>query len=118
MELFSDKPALAAAALTRLAAADAEDGEPKAGRLQVFLSDLIVRNGPGIMEQVAIELARQHLATLDRLAAVTGRPAARYLDEIELGAAMDETLDGGQLGAGGPPPVLGFDDDPGLAGRD
>lgn len=92
MELFSDKPALAAAALTRLAAADAGDGGRLTGRLQVFLTDLIVRNGPAIMEQLAVELARQHLATLDKLAARTGRPAERYLDEIELAAAMDETL--------------------------
>jgi hypothetical protein len=101
MELFSDKPAPAAAALTRLTAADGGAGGQLTGRLQAFLSDLIVRNGPGIMEQLAIELARQHLATLDTLAAQTGRPAERYLDEIELAAAMDETLDGGQRAAGG-----------------
>jgi hypothetical protein len=95
MELFSDRPAMAAAALTQLAAADAEAGGRLAGRLQVFLSDLIVRNGPAIMEQLAIELARQHLASLDRLAAATGWPAARYLDEVELAAAMEETPDSG-----------------------
>jgi hypothetical protein len=101
MELFSDKPALAAAALTRLAAADARAVGRVRGRLQAFLSDLIVRNGPSIMDQLAIELARQHLVTLDKLAAQTGRPAERYLDGIELAAAMNETLDGGQRAAGG-----------------
>ena len=87
MELFSDKPALAAAALTRLVAADIETKGRPAGSLQAYLSDLVVRNGPSIVE----ELARQHLATLDRLAKATGRPAARYLDEIELAAAMEES---------------------------
>jgi hypothetical protein len=47
------------------------------------------------MEQLAIELARQHLASLDRLAAATGWPAAKYLDDVELAAAMDETPDSG-----------------------
>jgi hypothetical protein len=113
MELFSDRPAMAAAALTRLAAADAEAGGRLAGRLQVFLSDLIVRNGPAIMEQLAIELARQHLASLERLAAATGWPAARYLDDVELAAAMDETLDGGRPGGGGLSPAPDFDGAPG-----
>lgn len=110
MKLFSDKPAMAAAALTRLAAADAEAGGRLAGRLQIYLSDLIVRNGPAIMEQLAIELARQHLASLDRLAAATGWPAARYLDDVELAAAMDETPDGRRPGGAGFPPVSGLDD--------
>lgn len=92
MELFSDKPALAAAALTRLVAADARSHGRPAGRLQAYLSDLVVRNGPSIVEQLAIELARQHLATLDRLAQATGQPAARYLDELELAAAMQESI--------------------------
>ena len=92
MELFSDKPALAAAALTRLVAADARSQGIPAGRLQAYLSDLVVRNGPSIVEQLAIELARQHLATLDRLAQATGQPAARYLDELELAAAMQESI--------------------------
>lgn len=92
VELFSDKPALAAAALTRLVAADARSQGIPAGRLQAYLSDLVVRNGPSIVEQLAIELARQHLATLDRLARATGKPAARYLDELELAAAMQESI--------------------------
>ncbi|MGN7199486.1 hypothetical protein [Arthrobacter sp. SAFR-044] len=92
MELFSDKPALAAAALTRLVAADIEAKGRPAGSLQVFLSDLVVRNGPSIVEELAIELARQHLATLERLAQATGRPAARYLDELELAAALEESM--------------------------
>jgi hypothetical protein len=117
MELFKDRPAMAAAALTRLAAADAEAGGRLAGRLQIYLSDLIVRNGPAIMEQLAIELARQHLASLGSLAAATGRPAATYLDDVELAAAMDETLDGGWPGRGGLPPVAGFNDAPGPTER-
>jgi len=92
VELFSDKPALAAAALTRLVAADIETKGRPAGSLRAYLSDLVVRNGPSIVEELAIELARQHLATLDRLAKATGRPAARYLDEIELAAAMEESI--------------------------
>ncbi|WP_314214167.1 hypothetical protein [Pseudarthrobacter equi] len=103
VELFSDKPALAAAALTRLAAADLESGGKPPGRMQVFLGDLVMRNGPDILERVAIELARQHLASLEELALATGRPAARYLDSIELAAAMDEEPDGGQSGLGIPP---------------
>lgn len=92
MELFSDKPALAAAALTRLVAADAKAKGRPAGSLRAFLSDLVVRNGPSIIEELAIELARQHLATLEKLAKATGRPAARYLDDIELAAAMNESM--------------------------
>lgn len=92
MELFSDKPALAAAALTRLVAADIEAKGRPAGSLRAYFSDLVVRNGPGIVEELAIELARQHLATLDRLAKATGRPAARYLDELELAAALGESI--------------------------
>ena len=118
MELFSDKPAMAAAALTRLAAAETQEPGRLPGRLQAFLSDLTVRNGPGIIEQVATELARQHLATLEALAAATGRPASRYLDEIELAAAMDEVFDGGGPGEAFLPPVRGFDDEPGAARRD
>lgn len=92
MELFSDKPAIAAAALTRLVAADAKARGRPTGRLQAYLSDLVVRNGPSILEKLAIELARQHLATLERLAQATGQPAARYLDDIELAAAMGESM--------------------------
>jgi hypothetical protein len=92
VELFSDKPAVAAAALTRLVAAEAQSPGRPVGRLQAFLSDLVVRNGPIIVEQLAIELARQHLATMDRLAKETGQPAARYLDEVELAAAMEESI--------------------------
>nr|WP_217508968.1 hypothetical protein [Pseudarthrobacter sp. C4D7] len=83
---------MAAAALTRLVAADSRTKGRPAGRLQAYLSDLVVRNGPSIVEQLAIELARQHLATLDRLAQATGKPAARYLDELELAAAMQESI--------------------------
>ena len=92
MELFSDKPALAAAALTRLVAADAKAKGRPDGSLRAYLSDMVVRNGPGIVEDLAIELARQHLATLEKLAAATGRPAYRYLDDIELAAAMGESM--------------------------
>lgn len=92
MELFSDKPAVAAAALTRLVAAEAKTKGQPAGRIQAYLSDLVVRNGPSIIEELAIELARQHLATLRKLANATGRPAARYLDDIELAAAMGESM--------------------------
>ncbi|UTT68714.1 hypothetical protein NMQ03_15995 [Arthrobacter sp. DNA4] len=92
MELFSDKPALAAAALTRLVAADIEAKGRPVSSLRAYLSDLVVRNGPSIVEELAVELARQHLATLDRLAEATGRPAARYLDDIELAAAMGESM--------------------------
>lgn len=100
MELFSDKPAVAAAALTRLVAAEAQSPGRPAGRLQAYLSDLVVRNGPSIVEQLAIELARQHLATMDRLAKETGQPAARYLDEVELAAAMEESIGRDPAGPG------------------
>ena len=92
VELFGDKPAVAAAALTRVVAAEARTPGKPAGRLQAYLSDLVVRNGPRIVEQLAIELARQHLATMDLLAKETGKPAARYLAEVELAAAMDESI--------------------------
>ena len=92
MELFSDKPAIAAAALTRLVAADAKSKGRPAGSLRAYLGDLAVRNGPGIVEELAIELARQHLASLEKLAQATGRPAARYLDDVELAAAMGESI--------------------------
>lgn len=49
MELFSDRPALAAAALTRLVAAETDAAGRPAGRLQAYLSDLMARNGRGIV---------------------------------------------------------------------
>jgi hypothetical protein len=113
MELFSDKPALAAAALTRLLAAERDGAGRLPGRVHAYLSDLVVRNGPGILEQVAVELARQHLGTLQQLAALAGRPAARLLDEVELAAAMEGASPSAVLDAEEDLPPEGLDDDGG-----
>lgn len=94
MELFSDNPELAAVALTRLAAGDTEGRGHVGERLEVFIEGLVERNGLQALEELAIGLARQHLSTLERLAELTGRPAMRLLDEVEL-QGLEKTWDKG-----------------------
>ncbi|MBT2523418.1 hypothetical protein [Arthrobacter sp. ISL-28] len=86
MGLIYDDPALAALTLTRLAAEESEGPSAMTGRMHAILDDLVQRNGPGSLAELAIVLARARFAALDDLARATGADTAELLDMVEIEA--------------------------------
>ncbi|MFJ5695093.1 hypothetical protein ACIP9X_14750 [Arthrobacter sp. NPDC093125] len=64
MGLLYDDPRLAALALTRIAAEEADGPSELTGRMHEVLDDLVERNGTGYLTELAIALPGQGLSPL------------------------------------------------------
>lgn len=89
MGLLYDHPRLAAVTLTRIAAEEDEGPGTLTARMRSMAHDLVDRNGPDRVVDLAISLARRHFAALDSLSRATGQPVEQLLDALEVEALDD-----------------------------
>jgi hypothetical protein len=94
MGLIYDDPRLAALTLMRIAAEESRGPNELSVRMHAILDDLVQRNGPEYLAELAIALARSGFVALDELAKVTGNSTAELLDAVELEALEDLDDDG------------------------
>lgn len=80
MGTTEDNANVAAVALLRIAAEDAEAAGAPTGRMENFICDLMGRNGSAAVIQLSITLARKHCILLDAVAGAIGVAPETLLD--------------------------------------